>query len=644
MQRNSAKLPGDDVWIGVNYWSRTGGPSMWRAYDPAVVDEELRVMRDHGIGLTRSFFHWPDFMPAEDRLDDELSARYDDFLDRHRALGMRTIPTFVVGHMSGQNWDPAWRGGRDVFADEWFLDRQRWYVRELAGRWHDHPAVAGWLLSNEIPIYADWRSRGIGTLDADAVTAWAAALIGEIRAAGATQPVSVGDGAWGVEVTGLDNGFRVRDLTPLIDFHGPHVYRMDDDQVRLHLGAAFVCELLDIGGKPVIMEEFGVTSDYVSEENAAHYYRQVLHTTLLAGATGWVPWNNTDYDDLADQEPYRHHPFEMHFGLTDSSGRPKAQLLEVREFTEVLRRTDFARLRRPDTRIALLVSSFLEARYPFTQPEDATSVADNARQAYIAAREADLPVGVARELDGVPDDCALYLVPSVKQLTAPTWRTLVERASAGAVVYASYFVGEHRTQRGPWWPKLDETFGVVKQLRYGLVDPIEDDALRMVFQREFGGIGVGEELVFRVGGTAESRAFLPVVPDGAEVVAVDGHGRPALLRHRVGDGWMVLCTYPLEHLAARTPRVNPEPTWRLYAALAAVAGVPPRVRVDDPSVMTGLMEHSEDGRVFAWFVSQHASPVVVEPVVDGVLVGLDGSPLDAVELGAFGVLVGEVLG
>lgn len=643
MQRHSAKLTGPDVWVGVNYWSRTGGPLMWRHYDPAVVDEELRVMRDHGIGLTRSFFSWPDFMPTEDSLDAELLSRYDDFLDRHHALGMRTIPTFVVGHMSGQNWDPAWRAGRDVFTDGSFLARQRWYVRELTGRWKDHPAVAGWLLSNEIPLYADWRSRGVGTLDADAVTAWAAALIGEIRAAGATQPVSVGDGAWGVEVTGLDNGFRVRDLAPLVDFHGPHVYRMEDDQVRLHLGAAFVCELLDIGGKPVIMEEFGVTSDYVSEENAAHYYRQVLHTTLLAGATGWVPWNNTDYDDLADQEPYRHHPFEMHFGLTDHRGRPKAQLREVRAFTEVLRRTDFARLRRPDTRIALLVSSFLEARYPFTQPEDATSVADNARQAYIAAREADLPVGVARELDGVPGDCALYLVPSVKQLTAPTWRTLVERASAGAVVYASYFVGVHRTQRGPWWPDLDGMFGVVKQLRYGLVDPIEGDAVRMVFQRDFGGIRTGEELVFRVGGTAESRAFLPVVPDGAEVLAVDGHGRPALLRHRVGDGWMVLCTYPVEHMAAMTPRVNPEPTWRLYAALAVEAGVPPRVRVDDPRVMTGLMEHSSDGRVFAWFVSQHPTPVVVEPVVDGTLVGLDGSPLDAVELGAFGVLVGEVL-
>ena len=91
-------------------------------------------------------------------------------------------------------------------------------------------------------------------------------------------------------------------------------------------------------------------------------------------------------------------------------------------------------------------------------------------------------------------------------------------------------------QRGPWWPKLDETFGVVKKLRYGLVDPVEDDELRMTFQRDFGGIPAGEELVFTVAGTENSRSYLPVEPDGAEVVATDAHGRPALLRHRVGEG------------------------------------------------------------------------------------------------------------
>ncbi|WP_017573903.1 glycoside hydrolase 5 family protein [Nocardiopsis halotolerans] len=646
MRRNSAKLGTPDQprnWVGVNFWSRTGGPLMWRHYDGAVIDEELRVLRDHGITLTRSFLYWPDFQPGPDTLDPRMLERFDDFLERHRALGMGTIPTFVVGHMSGQNWDPAWREGRDVFSDDWFVERQTWYVRTLAERWKDHESVAGWLLTNEIPIYADWRSRGIGTLDHRAVTAWARTLVGALREAGATQPVSVGDGAWGVETTGADNGFRVRELEPLVDFHGPHVYRMENDPVRQNLGAAFTCELLDLGGKPVIMEEFGVTSDYTSEENAAHYYRQTLHNTLLAGATGWIPWNNTDYDALYEQEPYSHHPFEMHFGVTDDQGRPKAQLREVREFTDLLRRVDAPRLERPDTRVTLVVSSFLERMYPFTQPEDATSVLAHTRQAYVAAREADLPVGVSREADGLPEDCDLYLLPSAKQLTAPAWRQLVRRAEEGATVYASYFVGEHGTQRGPWWPKLDETFGVVKQLRYGLTDPIEDDRLRMTFRLDFGGVGAGETLEFPVAGTEHSRTFLPVVPDGAEVVATDAHGRPALLRRRVGHGQLVLCTYPLEHMAALTRAANPEPTWRLYDALAAEAGVRPGVRVADPRVLVGTMRH-EDGREFVWFVSQHPGPLAAEPLVDrGRLADLDGAGVGGVDLPAYGVRVLQLL-
>ncbi|MFI9029596.1 cellulase family glycosylhydrolase [Streptomyces sp. NPDC053560] len=645
MHRNAAKLgPADrpTAWIGVNFWSRTGGPLMWRHYDGAVIDEELRTLRDHGITLTRSFLYWPDFMPEPERLDEAMLERFDDFLGRHHALGMTTIPTFLVGHMSGQNWDPAWREGRDVFADPWFVERQAWYVRECAARWKDHAAVAGWLLTNEVPIYADWQSRGIGTVDHRHVTAWARTLTTALRQAGARQPVSLGDGAWGLEMSGEDNGFRVRDLEPLVDFHGPHVYRMEDDPVRQNLGAAFVCELLDIGGKPVIMEEFGVSSDYTSEENAAHYYRQTLHHSLLAGATGWIPWNNTDYDALADQEPYSHHPFEMHFGLTDDQGRPKAQLREVRAFTDILERTEFTRLSRPDTDITLVISSYLEKQYPFTQREDATDVLATTRQAYVAAREADLPVGVAREADGLPADSALYLLPSTKQLTAPTWRALRAHAERGATVYASYFAGSHATQRGAWWPKLDETFGVTKQLRYGLVDTIADSELRMVFQRDFGTLAAGTELVFPVAGNAHSRSYLPVVPNGAEVVATDAHGRPALVRHRTGAGQLILSTYPLEHMAARTPAVNPEPTWRLYAALAAEAGATPPVTVDDGRVVTGEMAH-EDGRRFVWFLSQHPEELTVVPRVGkGALTSLDdGTALTDITLGPYGVVVAQ---
>ena len=629
-----------DVWLGVNYWSRVGGPRMWRDYDASVVGEELDQLREHEMVVTRSFFYWPDFMPTPDALDEVLVERFRDFLDQHAARGMRTIPTFIVGHMSGQNWDPAWRNGRDIFSDVWFVARQAWYVRELTSRFADHEAVAGWLLSNEIPIYGHWQSGGVGTLEAEKVRSWAQILIDAIRAGGGTQPVSTGDGNWGVEVTGADNGFRVRELAPLYDFHGPHVYRMETDPFRQDLGAAFICELLDISGKPVVMEEFGVTSDYVSEENAAHYYRQVLHNTLLAGATGWLAWNNADYDDLVDVEPYSHHPFEMHFGLFDKRSRPKAQATEVQKFGRLLKQVDVARLSRPDAQAALVVSSYLEAQYPFTYPEDPGAVFTNTRQAYVATREADLAVGVARELDGLPEDVSLYLLPSIKQLTGPSWRTLRARAEAGATVYASAFFGVHGTQRGLWWPDVDETFGVRRTTRYGLVDPVVEDTVTLRFEQDLGDIQTGEELVFPVAGTENSRAYLPVEPDGADVVAVDQHGRPTLLRYRTGQGSMVLATYAFEHFAAETPFVNPEPTWRLYGALADEAGVERPVTVADPRVTAAELVH-EDGRRFVWLVSHAPEPVSVTPQVRGTLADLDGEPVTDVALGAYGVAVLE---
>ncbi|MDF2742805.1 MAG: Mannan endo,4-beta-mannosidase [Actinomycetia bacterium] len=461
-------LYGGRPWLGVNFWSRTGGPLMWRSYDPAVVREELATLAAHGINLTRSFCYWPDFHPEPDRLDEAVLARFADFLDGHTEAGLGTVPTFIVGHMSGQNWDPAWRQGRDLYGDVWMVARQAWFVRQLTERFAGHPAVAGWLLSNEMPLYG-------GPAPAEAVTAWAELLVQAVRAGGGAQPLSLGDGAWGIELSGVDNGFSLRATAPLIDFVGPHVYPMESDRVRLHLGPAFACELAGFAGKPVVLEEFGVSSDFSSAENAGHHYRQVLHTSLLAGASGWIAWNNTDYDHLAGQDPYRHHPFEMHFGLTDAAGAPKPQLAEVRAFAELLVAVDFPNCARPPSQAALVVPSHTERAYPFIEPEDRTFALASLRQAFVAAWEADLPARPMREQDGLQPGRALYLVPSAKQLTAPGWRDLERFADDGAVVYVSYSAGGHGTQRGPWHAGLDRMFGVEHQLTHGLVDPIEDE-------------------------------------------------------------------------------------------------------------------------------------------------------------------------
>jgi endo-1,4-beta-mannosidase len=613
---------------------------MWRSYDQELIRKELAVLASHGLTMTRSFFYWPDFMPGPYEIDETMTARFADFLDRHTEQGLTTVPTFIVGHMSGENWDPAWRNGRDLYSDVWMVGRQAWFAAEMTRRYSGHPAVAGWLVSNEMPIY------GGDTASHEIVDAWARIVRDAVRAAGGHQPFSLGDGAWGIEVTGRDNGFRLTDIAEVVDFLGPHTYPVGDDPVRLRYAAAVACALSGTFGKPVIMEEFGVSSDFASEANAAAYYRHVLWNTLLAGATGWIAWNNTDFA-LPAQEPYRHHAFELNFGLTDASGAPKQTLGEMQAFARVLDRVDFGRCRRADTDTALIVPSYLDTQYPFTSPASHQAVDRALHQGYVSASLAGLPPRLTRETTGIAAGAKLYLAPSVKQILAPTAEALENQARQGACVYVSYSSGDVAWHRGPSYGRMNDLFGIRHQLDVGLADPVEDDMVQLTFTRDFGGLARGTTLTFPAGGSEHSRTFLPVIPAAAEVVATDAHGNPALLRRQAGEGALILCTYPLEYMTAVTPRPDPEPLVALYGALAEHAGVCRPVVAGDPRVACDVLVR-DDGARFAILLSHAAEPVTVKPALrggasGGTLTTLDGCQAsEGVTMGPLAVTVLEI--
>ena len=644
MKRPNLKLGGasrPEIWLGVNYWSRAGGPDMWLEFDADVVEQELRQLAEHGIGLTRSFLVWPQFMPEPSIFDESLFDLYGVFLDLSAKTGMKTIPTFIVGHMSGEDRDPVWREGRDLYADPFMLEQQSIYVRAVVERFAGHPAIVAWLLTNEMPLYA-------GPSEPEAVTNWVKTLVQAVRDAGGTQPVSPGDGAWGIETSGKENGFRLRQVKNLIDFVGPHVYPHERDEWRQLLTAAFVCEL-DHFGLPVIMEEFGATSAFADDEAIADYYRHVLTTTLLAGATGWIAWNNTDFDRV-DKDPYRHHAFELRFGLVDAQGRPKPQLAEMTALGKLLDKIELGRCERAETKTAIVVSSYLEVGYPFIDPGTRPLIRDCLLQSYVAARAADLAPAFTRELDGIAEDAALLIAPSMQTLTGPGWEELQERAEACATVHVSYFTGDvpGRTPFHPglWHPDLNAFFGVRHLLRYGLVTPIEDDEIVWRFEQGFGELEAGAELRFRVRGSEDGRSFLPLEPKEAEVVAVDSHGRPALVRRRVGEGAIVLSTYPLEYMGALGKAVNPNDTVRLYQALAREAGATAPLRVARPDVHVDRLVR-DDGKVFAFFVSYSPEPLEVEPELENGATLRElttGEPLARIALAARGVAVAELLG
>ena len=68
----------------------------------SVVRDELAVLRDHGLTMTRSFFYRPDFMPTPTTLDEVLRERSADSLQAHRET-RTTIPAFIVDHLPGDD-------------------------------------------------------------------------------------------------------------------------------------------------------------------------------------------------------------------------------------------------------------------------------------------------------------------------------------------------------------------------------------------------------------------------------------------------------------------------------------------------------------------------------------------------------------
>jgi endo-1,4-beta-mannosidase len=520
--------------------------------------------------------------------------------------------------MSGWNWEPAWRQGRDYYADGFMLGQQAFFIREIVRRLGPSPAIAGWLVSNEMPLLG-------GPAPREYVRAWGLICAAAVRAGGSDLPLSLGDGAWTQEITGRDNGFRMRDQLDVVDFFGPHSYPMGTDPTRQLSRAAFICELAHLG-KPVVLEEFGVTDAFAAPDHAAHYYRHALHQSL------------------ADAEPYASHLYELTFGVTRADGTPKPTLLELQAFGEILRAVDAAKLSRVPTRTAVVFPAHADLDLPVLDSDhqaDRDVMPEVTEHAWIAARAADLSPAIVRESAGVPD-ADLIIVPSNKALLGPTFPALLDRARSGAHVYVSWFAGVSSHQRGAWWPSLEPLFGARHRLRYGISDP-PAPVVTLTFATAFGDLDAGATLSFPVAGRATARAYMPLEVTTAEVIAADQDGRPALIRRRVGAGAIYLGAYPVEYYgAARVNAHADDDVWRLYAALAHEAAIRPPIRIDGSQVFADHAVHA-DGTRYTWLVSTSPEPVTVSPRLAGpgrlqdVISGEDVT--EACPLAAFGARV-----
>jgi len=355
--------------IGINYWPPEKAMYWWFNFDPSLVKRDFARLAEFRFDLVRIFLLWEDFQPEIDR----ISVRALNDLVRVAGIaqdaGLKILPTFFCGHMSGVNWLPYWmlessprkyefpifsRGKiqqariRNFYKEREIWKAQKLLLRETTEALQGNPAVWGWDLGNEPSNLALPTSK-------DKAKGWLEEMVTELKRRDESLPVTIGLHQGDLE---NDTILGPRESAAFCDLLSMHAYPGYapwgdgplDEKVPLFL--ALLTQWL--GAKEVILEEFGVPFKpptgipfqidqkklgnrvLVQEEEGEIFYQKSLEILQEYGIRGALAWCYGDYDPILwDVPPLNDLVHERYFGLFHWYGSPKKPVEAIARFSHL---------------------------------------------------------------------------------------------------------------------------------------------------------------------------------------------------------------------------------------------------------------------------------------------------------------------
>lgn len=349
---------------GVNYWPARTAMYWWRRFDPATVESDFARLKEAKLDYVRFFLLWEDFQPEPQQVSRRALEHLIVVADVAHQVGLRLMPTFFTGHMSGVNWLPAWMlepdagvnrfpifsGGRLVqrqirnyYQDRAVIEAQKRLIRAVVQTLSGHPALWAWDLGNEPSNY-------VIPPDRSTARQWLAEMVEEIKRADSQHPVTLG---LHMEDLAEDRRLGPAEAATACDFlcmHGYPIYAAWADGPTDTALLPFLGALTRwLGGKDVLFQEFGVPTEptlgpplsdaerarlagmpLVTEEEAARFYQQALRRLRQSGLMGALAWCYSDYHPaLWTEPPCAEQGHERFFGLFryDGSAKPAVSVL-----------------------------------------------------------------------------------------------------------------------------------------------------------------------------------------------------------------------------------------------------------------------------------------------------------------------------
>ena len=566
--------------LGVNYWSRKNALRMWIDWDENSVREDFSIMRKIGVRIVIMFIKDEDFANENGEINQHMLDRLRRFLDIAYENKIMIFLTFLVGHMSGKNWRIPWVRFEDLYKPH-SIEKTMRFVKNIVERFKDHPAVAGWILSNELSLVkrAENRDEALKLLKAFSET---------IRNIDNSHLISSGD----VPDSYMQETPNIRDI---VDYVGPHLYIFDTDDVRQGFSyGAFIELFRNSGDLPVILEEFGFSTALLSEELQARAVEEVLYTTLAHDASGAFIWCFSDFS-LENEPPYEWRPLELRYGLVryDGSLKPSAEV--VKRFSETI--SSLERLgfhidfkRRPETSIVTPFYIFRDYEFVWyrngmgfwriVQPLIISSI-------LLSSADVDNTMIYELDLEKVLNKRKLLVMPSLIVALSTTWRKLLRYVEEGGNLYISLskgfgdYIAGYEAATHLW----SELMGIENKSRTGALN-IYRGRITISFIREFNEIDRDSKIIID---TPTSIYTYYAEPVDADVLAVDASERPVLFRTRRGRGNVYTMLIPIEMILALSDHMNLEDPYRksiisLFRSIALESGVEIRYRTSSSQI------------------------------------------------------------
>lgn len=561
---------------------------MWRNWDVASVDADMQALAKNGMQVLRVFPLWSDFQPitahegwsslfVEMRMGEEplpdtqlgragvdsvMIQRFREFAGLAEKYHLKLIVGMMTGWMSGRMHKPPAFNGVNVLTDPLAVKWQVRFVRAFVRELKDSPAITAWDLGNE--------SNCMGELKRSSeLWNWSNAISSAIRLEDSSRPVVSGMHA----LQCVDGGrpVLIEDQAETTDVLCTHPYpcftphcKIDPlNTIRNAFHAAAETRLYtDVGGIPAFVEEAGSLGPGVSSEMvAAKYLENMLWNTFAHDCRGLLWWCSHD-QTLLKHTPYDWVSIERSLGLLRSDSTPKPVMEVLGKFGRMIKGLRLPAFRR--NAVCIL-----------TEGQDQWGIA---YMTFLLAKQAgfDLEFQYA---DQPLKPSKFYLMPSVhgsRVIQRHRWEMVLGAVKDGATLYVS-------SDDGTLEPFYGETAGM--ELEY----IAKSTAPARIICDQF-------DL------TCNSAWELKIRSLGAEVLAYDGTGNPALTSSRYGKGTILFGNAPLEASLMEQPRAFSGDFFRLYQLLANAAGV--RREVTRTSPMLTLTEHfAEDGSMFVCAVN-----------------------------------------